>query len=417
MIRTFIKYLDKNSIKYAVTNGYEDLLRNILLEHDVDILFKKKDFLIIEEILENFCEINGFQIVQIYHQEVYAKNIFIYNSKTQELLSLDIYGKLHKNNFVYFTEEEIFNNIITYKDINILVPYQEFTHYLLKKISKNELKKEVFNYLKKIFYKDSLNCSTVLEDHLIETGKIIVESFKNNDFSTLLKEQNNILLDIKTSSPSILYWLQDKVRFFKRIFMPTGISIAFLGPDGSGKTTIIDSLLVAHLPFRRVDYFHLKPIYTSNKTNTITSNPHEFKPYNSIKSYIKLMYFFCQYNLGWIKNIVPLKIRSSFIIFDRYFDDLIVDSKRYRYGGGSFAAKFCSAFIKKPSLYFVLITDAKIIYQRKQEVSFEELENQVKKYKSLVDNKRYFEIDVKESPNLIVKKVQKILMEKMHERY
>ena len=80
-------------------------------------------------------------------------------------------------------------------------------------------------------------------------------------------------------------------------------------------------------------------------------------------------------------------------------------------------AKFFRLFIKKPSLYFVLVTDAKTIYNRKQEVAFSELENQIFKYKSLVDNQRYFEIDVSRSPEIIVKNVLKILMQKMNERY
>jgi thymidylate kinase len=130
-----------------------------------------------------------------------------------------------------------------------------------------------------------------------------------------------------------------------------------------------------------------------------------------------LLYFIYQYNFGWVKNIIPLKIKSSLIIFDRYFDDLIADNKRYRYGGENFMAKFFRLFIKKPSLYFVLVTDAKTIYQRKQEVAFTELESQIFKYRSLVDNQRYFEIDVKESPNTIVKNVFRILMQKMNERY
>ena len=132
---------------------------------------------------------------------------------------------------------------------------------------------------------------------------------------------------------------------------------------------------------------------------------------------MKLCYFLYQYNLGWLKNIIPLKIKSSLVIFDRYYDDLIADNKRYRYGGGIFLAKFFRLFIKKPMLYFILVTDADIIYKRKQEVLFSELENQVKKYRNLADNKRYYEIDVNNEPKEIVKKVNSILMNKMHERY
>ena len=222
---------------------------------------------------------------------------------------------------------------------------------------------------------------------------------------------------LKKGQPGLIYWFKDTIRVLKRILNPTGISIAFLGPDGSGKTTIINGLVNSNLPFRQTNYFHLKPIENSDKKITVTSDPHKFKPYNGLKSFVKLCYFFYQYNFGWLKNIIALKVRSSLIIFDRYYDDLIADNRRYRYGGGDFFAKFFRLFIKKPALYFILVTDAKTIYKRKQEVAFTELERQVEKYKSLADQKRYFEIDVSKTPDLIVKDVQSILMKKMYERY
>lgn len=417
MIYTFLKYLKDNNLAYVITNGYTDLFEKSSSENDVDILFKRKDFIKIEKIIKDFCQKEDFKIVQIYHQEVYAKNIFLYNNKTQEILNLDIYGKLHKSNYEYFSEAEIFEHKTTYKEISILAKHQEFFHYFLKKISKGDLSETVFEYLRNLYLQDKIKCSETLQDQLTNTGIKVEVAFMNNNLNLILKDRKEILSDVKKGDITFSYWLKDKVRIVKRIFNPTGISIAFLGPDGSGKTTVINGLASSNLPFRKTDYFHLKPIYTSCKEGGLTSDPHKFKPYNKLKSYTKLLYFLYQYNLGWIKNIIPLKIKSSLIIFDRYFDDLIADNKRYRYGGQNYMAKFFRLFIKKPSLYFVLVTDAKTIYKRKQEVAFSELESQIFKYKSLVDNHRYFEINVSESPSLIVKNVSKILMKKMNERY
>lgn len=417
MIDTFFKYLKNNNINYVITNGYKDLFGDLSSENDIDLLLRRKDFKIVEKIIKDFCKKEDFKIVQIYHQEVFAKNIFIYNNKTQQILNLDIYGKLHKNEYEYFSEDNIFNNLQDYKGISVLAKHQEFFHYFLKKISKGDLSKTVFSYLRELYFQDQSKCSETLQDQLNITAEKIKEAFVKDDLSIILKERVQILADVKRGKINFSYWLKNKFRILKRIFNPTGISIAFLGPDGSGKTTVIDGLTSINLPFRKTSYFHLKPIYTSNNDSGVTSDPHKFKPYNKLKSYIKLLYFLYQYNIGWIRNIVPLKIKSSLIIFDRYYDDLIVDNKRYRYGGGNFVAKFFRLFIKKPSIYFVLVTDAETIYKRKQEVAFSELENQIFKYKDLVDNKRYYEIDVGETPSSIVKNVLRILMKKMNERY
>lgn len=417
MIHTFLKYLKDARIDYVITNGYKDFFNNVNSDNDVDILFKRNDFITIEKTIKKFCIQEDFKIVQIYHQEVYAKNIFLYNSKTQEILNLDIYGKLHKNNFEYFSENEIFENKSTYKGISILAAHHEFFQYFIKKLTKGDLSTPVFEYLKELYLKDKKQCLTTLKNQLAKTHKIVGKAFSNYEIDLILKERTQILKDVKKASVSFIFKLKDNIRILKRIINPTGISIAFLGPDGSGKTTVINGLTSSDLPFRKTDYFHLKPIYAKDSSNEVTTDPHKFKPYSSLKSYAKLFYFLYQYNFGWIKNIIPLKIKSSLIIFDRYFDDVIADNKRYRYGGKNFIAKFFRLFIKKPALYFVLVTDAKIIYKRKQEVAFTELESQISKYRSLVDNDRYFEIDVNESPSIIVRNVSRILMQKMNERY
>lgn len=417
MIHDFLKYLKNKNINYVITNGYEELFDNASSENDIDILFKRLDFLAIEKIINEFCEKEDFKIVQIYHQEVYAKNIFLYSNKTDEILNLDIYGKLHKNEYEYFSEENIFDNCRDYRGISVLSKHQEFFHYFLKKISKGDLSQKVFLYLRDLYLQDENKCTEALQEHFRNTAFKVKSAFVDNNLDLILEDRKGILTDFPKGKMNFMYWLKDKIRILKRVLKPTGITIAFLGPDGSGKTTIINGLTSSNLPFRKTDYFHLKPIYTKNKVSEVTSDPHKFKPYSKLKSYTKLLYFLYQYNFGWFRNIIQLKIKSSLIIFDRYFDDLIADNKRYRYGGGYFIAKVFRVFIKKPSIYFVLVTDAKTIYSRKQEVAFKELENQILNYKSFADDKRYFEINVGNSPEVIVKNVRKILMKKMNGRY
>ena len=76
MIHSFLKYLKNKSIDYVITNGYEDLFSEASTENDVDILFRKQDFLVIEELLKTFCNLNGFKIVQIYHKKCMRKMFF-----------------------------------------------------------------------------------------------------------------------------------------------------------------------------------------------------------------------------------------------------------------------------------------------------------------------------------------------------
>lgn len=418
MIHILLKYLQQKAINYAIISGYENLFNNKLNIGDIDILFKKQDFLNIESILKDFCLLEGFKIVQIYHQEVYAKNIFIFNPKTTELLNLDIYGKLHRKQTCFFSETEIFENLSFYKGINILTTHQEFLHYLIKKIDKNDITDSVFNYLYRLFFKEKTRCKSIIKKSFKNMSMIIIEAFETNNKKKLVEHIRVLKKDIIANPQlSIIYKIKNKLRILKRIIKPTGMSICFLGPDGSGKSTIINGLLKKTLPYRKTAYFHLKPYKANNNKSSATINPHEYKPYTKLKSYTKLLFFIYQYNWGWIKNIWLLKLKSTLVIFDRYYDDLIVDHKRYRYGGSVKIAKLVRAFIPQPEHYFILIADAKIIYSRKQEVLFSELQSQIEKYKALTDNKQYHLVDVNKLPEDIVTEVYTILMKKMNERY
>lgn len=182
--------------------------------------------------------------------------------------------------------------------------------------------------------------------------------------------------------------------------------ISFLGPDGSGKSTIINEIIKNQNLFKTVDYFHLKPLKVRDLKNKV-DNPHSSTSYSKTKSYLKILFFIAQYNIGWIKNIAPLKF--SLVIFDRYFDDILVDPKRYRYGGHLMFIKLVRRFIPKPNIYFILTADPEIIFARKKEVTFKELERQVKEYRELGNNIDYINVNVNCSPKEITNEIISII--------
>ena len=195
-----------------------------------------------------------------------------------------------------------------------------------------------------------------------------------------------------------------------------GVTVAFLGPDGSGKSTVIEGLKQQNTSFDSYHYFHLKPFPKKNDEQQVpVTDPHQSEPYGLIKSYVKLLFFIIQYNWGWFKYILPLKRKRSLIIFDRYYDDILVDYKRYRYGGRIAIAKFIRRFIPKPDLYCILTADAKIINSRKQEVPIKELQRQINAYRNLVDSKRYIGVDVDCKPQDIVSEINAVIKERINE--
>lgn len=420
MIKLFLSFLRKQNIAYRITNGYENIVSNVSDASDHDILFTKDDFKNIEHIILEFSTVNDIKVVQKYHQGKYAKNFFLYDPRTKQLLNLDLYGEISRLKVTILNEKDVFENELQYNGFSILQPEQEFIQYLVKKIDKGNISLPVFEKLQALFFVKKEECENYVKFFFQDSHPRLIEIFETSNYNLMQQEIKYFKSDFENKIKTAKEGIFSKItRVFNRIIFPTGIAIAFLGPDGSGKSTIIEGLRNKHLPFRRDDYFHLKPILKkgNSEDNSVVTDPHASKPYSPLKSYSKLGYFIYQYNIGWLKNIFLLKRKSSLVIFDRYFDDLLVDSKRYRYGGNKNIANVVKYFIPRPTLYFVLTAEANIIYSRKQEVSKNELSRQLEGYSNLVDGRRYIGVDVSKEPSAIVDEIYNTIMMKMNERY
>jgi thymidylate kinase len=174
-------------------------------------------------------------------------------------------------------------------------------------------------------------------------------------------------------------------RRVRRWSKPTGLWIAVLGPDGSGKSTVIDRLEAALEPaFRRTARFHLRPhllkgTSAAEKPNT---DPHGQRPRGLLASALKLIYFWADYTLGYWLRVRPQLVRSTLVIFDRYFCDLLIDPRRFRSNGPRWLTRAIAAVIPMPDLLLILDAPAEVLQARKQEVPLEESARQVEAYRA-----------------------------------
>jgi hypothetical protein len=70
-------------------------------------------------------------------------------------------------------------------------------------------------------------------------------------------------------------------------------------------------------------------------------------------------------------------------VFDRYFHDLLVDPRRYRYGGPKWLPQFFSRLVPLPDLVLVLDAGEQVIFARKGEVRTAEVRRQREAYRQL----------------------------------
>ena len=56
-------------------------------------------------------------------------------------------------------------------------------------------------------------------------------------------------------------------------------------------------------------------------------------------------YILFDYTVGWWIMVRPLLVRSTLVVFDRYYHDLLVNPLRYRYGGPMWLARWIGKLI------------------------------------------------------------------------
>ena len=182
------------------------------------------------------------------------------------------------------------------------------------------------------------------------------------------------------------FWLEE----FGTVISPPGICLAILGPDGSGKSTVIQAVK------ERLEYFfgetedrHWRPHFLRdvgvllNKREQAAgpvSNPHGRPPHSITVSALRFFYYWLDYWLGYPLRVWKFRAKNHLVIFDRYAQDMWCDPRRYRLHLPDGLMKFFCRLTPQPELTFVLLASAEVIHQRKGEVPMETLRELLQRY-------------------------------------
>ncbi|MGC6567811.1 MAG: hypothetical protein ACON38_19615 [Akkermansiaceae bacterium] len=164
--------------------------------------------------------------------------------------------------------------------------------------------------------------------------------------------------------------------------------IGLLGPDGSGKSTVIQKLnekiRMSRLKIFVVHWLPELSLGTTTSHGTVT-DPHAQAAKSVFLSWLQL----CKILLYWwwasFRYLFHLRAKREMVFSDRFYLDLLADPKRYRYGAGTGLARWVFRFLPKPDRILVLHASAETILSRKEEVSRRELEMQLESYRSVAE--------------------------------
>lgn len=162
------------------------------------------------------------------------------------------------------------------------------------------------------------------------------------------------------------------------------MKIIILGSDGAGKSSVIRGLI------NRFDHRglvvkmrHLKPRLVMSRRGdgvTIVVDPHGKPPRSAFTSTVKILIWLME---EWFAHLFQDQ-KDTLLICDRYYHDLLVDPKRYRYGGPAWAAKCIGELMPQPDLWVLLDAPAEVLQARKREVPREESARQREAYRAFI---------------------------------
>ncbi|MFI3266049.1 MAG: hypothetical protein R3Y15_02725 [Rikenellaceae bacterium] len=423
-IYSLLQYLNKNS-EYALLRNYEGLPDDNS-SRDIDIVISRKEYsrckdALLEVLTQNqwyiFSYLDNGRLITYVMAKMQGKNINLVQwdfftdtsvhgirllSAQQMLSSRSFNGVLYHVSREYeFLDKYLYNRVVgaeypsKYNDIRSEVEHSDI----------------VAGELKRLF-----GCSDM--DKVDAMSGLLYSAFLRNmlkaPFSTLISVICSIVIYIAS--------------YLKPSVAPT---LAFTGADGAGKTTIIEMIehKLSAVYGKATKTFHFRPTIISNlgelahsagvkkEVDREYSNPHRGAKSSVLSSFCRLCYYTFDYILGYWLRVKPQSRIIKLIIFDRYYSDIIVDSRRSSiYLNRRFLYLWGRVFIPSMRYNFLITADTNTILSRKQELLPEDIERITINMEYLSKKKGYYLIENNHLPESSIQQIMSIIITEQHKR-
>ncbi len=413
--------LERSGVKYCVLHGWQT---SDVAQGDFDLAIEPDRVKTLERMLAHDC---GTRIVQLLQHETTGFFFVAQCEGDASLALVDAASDYRRDGRIYMSAADLLHGTQMRHGLRAAGAATEFKYLLIKKISKLSIPAHQRDRLGEL--NDTLG---------VEAGKVTGELFGQHDGARVHEWINTRRWgDLDADLPRLRrllrrevlrhdplnwlrYWLPELGREWRRWRNPTGLFVAVLGPDGAGKSTLIDNLRTRlRGAFRNTDSFHLRPgVFGARSEGPPVTNPHGLESRSPGISAAKIAYYVAEYALGYALRLRPALARTTLILSDRYFDDLLIDPRRYRYGGPQWLVRRARFFVPQPDLWFILDVPEKSLLERKREVSDDELSRQRRAYRELgaaIPNA--FILDGSATADRVGKAAAELCLDHLHSRY
>lgn len=431
-IESCFRTFQEKGVTYCIMRNAEEVERGDA--HDVDLAIDIRHLGKAEECLFRTAEDEGWELLFRTGAAKDKHNIKCYNFyKLQDgvpvLAHLDFFTSFMWGAYTMLDNSCLVSDIDTSSLYRRISPVVEVVDNLFRRLIYNgAVKRKYTPYISEVFRARPNEVKTCMEHFLspaLSESILALACAENWEAIDALRPQ--IIADVRRHAPChrMAYWSY----LIRKAIKPIGIVAVLQGTDGSGKTTIIDSLpqvLSNTWPADgAIRYFHCRPyVLEPSKQEQFgihrpaPPTPHTGKPYGRLKSFAKLAYCVFDYIIGWWGPIHMERAKGHMVVFDRYYYDFYLDKLRYRFHLSDGVLRLMQHFIPKPDITFVLTGEAEPIWARKKELSLEEVQQQITR---LEGHSHLFAhpctINVVQPVKQVVNDVCIALLETQHQRF
>ena len=426
--KIFIDYFFNaiTDLRYAFLKFSHNSTNDIPETSDIDLLIVRNE-------LNSFLDIirKGKNIEKVdLHRKSFVTFVSVY-FKDGSYLELDLINRFERKGIIYLDAETILNSAINKNHLRLASEIHNFEYIMLfNMINESDVptryreyytsqsfseRAEIFSYICNK-YDLSINTLDELYDRKLRGPKKILRQV--------------LAQPINKGLPKLLH----KFRYLGDVIRDTinskGITVTFSGVDGAGKSTVLENVRVTLQKKYRQKTVVLRhrpsmlPILSSIKhgkknAEKLTSQnlPRQGNNKSTISSLIRFLYYYVDYIIGQYYVYFRYTLRGYTVLYDRYYFDFIIDSKRSNISLPKPILKWCYYFVFKPKVNVFLYAPPEIILSRKQEMSSNDIQQLTGEYRELFEElgksnkkQRYISINntnLEETLSVVMKKYVK----------
>jgi thymidylate kinase len=392
--RALLNKLDSDCKAYCILSGYDNLPDSF--ETDIDFMVSADDLERAPSLVADLGRETGTKLFHTVGHELSARAFSLGYQAGDKLIIVqpDSSADYRHYGLLWLRADEVLAARRRHpRGFWIPSAAHEFTYYLIKRLNKRHLNDQHTEKLHRLYVEDPEGCERMIARFWKGRNRtVLMRMAEANDWtgleagfesirSELIQNSAETLIEkIKTSPMHLMHHLN-------RVLYPTGGWIAIMGPDGAGKSAVINTIRQQFaIAYNGVKCFHLRPkiLRPGGDSRTVVTDPHGQPPRGLFLSVAKVFFLIADYWLGYLLKIAPEMRRSRFFVFDRYLYDLLVDSKRVRYSGPAWMLRLAARVVPHPDLVILLDAPPEVLWSRKQEVPFEEVTRQRDSYRAVV---------------------------------